>query len=313
MEKRDEGSRGAGCRDGEPGMSISLAIADQPERLLDRRARAPSVWREAAGNYRIFGGCSPILDCEPHFHETFIVAYVKAGAARTYIAGQSIDLAAGMALLVNPYEIIASASGAGFDYDVCYPGSAFMTRAVASKHVPHPSPRFRQRVLLGEDAAAIGAIVAPFREPADDDNGSLSSLERRLADFLAVRPDILCDTHDTQLSPDCVVRACELIDASIDAPLSIDEISTRVGQTRSHFTRAFRDAMGLPPGIFARQLRLARALERIRTGEKLADVALAYGFADQAHFTRAFKRVYGTSPGRLVKDIAHCRHCAVSN
>lgn len=294
-------------------MSVSLATNGQPQRPLASRARAPSVWREAEGNHRIFGGRSPILDCEPHFHETFIVAYVKAGAARTYVAGQRIDLAAGMALLVNPYEVIASASAPGFDYDVCYPGSAFMTTAVASEHVPHPFPRFRKRLLLGDDAAMIGTIVAPFREAADDDGVPLSLLEQRLAAFLAGRPDILCDTRDTVLSPDSIVRACELIDASIDAPLSIGEISTRVGQTRSHFTRAFRDAMGLPPGIFARQLRLARALERIRTGENLADVALAFGFADQAHFTRAFKRVYGTSPGRMVKDIAHCRHCAAAS
>jgi len=39
-----------------------------------------------------------------------------------------------------------------------------------------------------------------------------------------------------------------------------------------------------------------RARHALRRGEKIVDVALETGFADQAHFQRIFKRLMATTP-----------------
>src|SRR3546814_19350092 len=89
-----------------------------------------------------------------------------------------------------------------------------------------------------------------------------------------------------------VRRACELIEELLEEPITINDLSRQLRASRSYFVRCFRDATGLPPSHYIRQLRLARGLERIRQGQQLADVAMVSGFADQAHFTREFKRIY---------------------
>jgi AraC family transcriptional regulator len=40
----------------------------------------------------------------------------------------------------------------------------------------------------------------------------------------------------------------------------------------------------------------------------LSDIALRYGFSDQAHFTRLFKRQFGVTPGAILR--AHARRRA---
>jgi transcriptional regulator GlxA family with amidase domain len=49
--------------------------------------------------------------------------------------------------------------------------------------------------------------------------------------------------------------------------------------------------------VFARIIRLRRAVKLLRQGCALADVAVACGYYDQAHMTRDFRDLAGHSPG----------------
>jgi AraC-like DNA-binding protein len=53
----------------------------------------------------------------------------------------------------------------------------------------------------------------------------------------------------------------------------------------------------MTPHAYQRQARVRRAIDLIRSGHALADVATAAGFADQAHLTRSFQRRMGLTPG----------------
>ena len=99
-------------------------------------------------------------------------------------------------------------------------------------------------------------------------------------------------------------RVLELIDAALDARLTIEMLAREVELSPAHFARAFKETLGRAP----HQYLLARRLERARrlletTGATLSDIAQRTGFADQAHFTKLFKRAFGTTPGALVRAL----------
>lgn len=97
-------------------------------------------------------------------------------------------------------------------------------------------------------------------------------------------------------------RVLELIDATLDARLTVEILSREVGLSPAHFARAFKESMGRAPHQYLLSLRLARARRLLETTEaSLSDIALRAGFADQAHFTRLFKRAFGTTPGALLR------------
>src|SRR5437867_1437837 len=97
-------------------------------------------------------------------------------------------------------------------------------------------------------------------------------------------------------------RVLELIEAALDARLTVEMLSREVGLSPAHFARAFKETMGRAPHQYLLALRLERARRLLETTEvSLSDIAHRAGFADQAHFTRLFERAFGTTPGALVR------------
>ncbi len=71
----------------------------------------------------------------------------------------------------------------------------------------------------------------------------------------------------------------------------------RVNRHRSHLARSFRTWYGRSPGAYLRAYRLSLAKQILRTTEQpIAQVALEFGFTDQAHFSKAFRHEFGTTP-----------------
>jgi AraC family transcriptional regulator len=94
-------------------------------------------------------------------------------------------------------------------------------------------------------------------------------------------------------------RTLAYIEANLASKMDIDDLANLVALSRSHFSRAFKRSVGLPPMEYVVVRRVERAKAIISGArEPLAEVALACGFADQAHLNRRFRDIVGVSPGR---------------
>ena len=76
----------------------------------------------------------------------------------------------------------------------------------------------------------------------------------------------------------------------------IGALAAELGWSRRHLAKTVREELGMAPKPLARLLRFERAVERLRAGSALADVALDSGYYDQAHFNRDFREFAGVTP-----------------
>jgi AraC family transcriptional regulator len=92
--------------------------------------------------------------------------------------------------------------------------------------------------------------------------------------------------------------ATDVLDANLDGEVSHALLARECGLSSSHFARAFKVSMGMPPHQWLLHRRVDRAKAAMReTSAPLAAVAAMCGFADQSHFTRVFTRIVGVPPG----------------
>ena len=101
------------------------------------------------------------------------------------------------------------------------------------------------------------------------------------------------------LAPWQLRRALAFIEAHLDGDPKVADLARECRLCASHFGRAFRQAVGMPPHQWLTKRRIERAKDLLRDGGiPLAQIALACGFADQSHLTRSFTQSEGCSPGK---------------
>jgi transcriptional regulator GlxA family with amidase domain len=91
----------------------------------------------------------------------------------------------------------------------------------------------------------------------------------------------------------------------------VDEVRRRTGYSPRHFIELFHSTVGLTPKHFYRVQRFSSTLPRLARASsdaKLADVAFATGYADQAHFSREFRDLAGVAPSAYRPSAAHSEH-----
>jgi AraC family transcriptional regulator len=93
-------------------------------------------------------------------------------------------------------------------------------------------------------------------------------------------------------------RVIDFIEAHLHEDISLSDLAAAACLSPFHFTRAFRARHGVSPVRFVQRRRIERSMRLLlQPGSRIAAVAHACGFADQAHFTTAFRRLTGTTPG----------------
>jgi len=101
--------------------------------------------------------------------------------------------------------------------------------------------------------------------------------------------------------PPLLRRACQRFQQTKGA-LAVGALAEELGCSTRLLEKQFRQYLGLTPKEFTTVLRVRGVVDALQTpgaNQALAQVALEYGFYDQAHFIHAFRKMVQFSPGKF--------------
>ncbi|MDQ2728931.1 MAG: helix-turn-helix domain-containing protein [Actinomycetota bacterium] len=119
-----------------------------------------------------------------------------------------------------------------------------------------------------------------------------SLLDERLARWIDDGPRI---DRAVEWAYDQLTRSCGAV------PIGV--LADEIGWSRRHLINRFRRQVGLAPKSYARVLRFKRATDLLRAGHgaRIADVAIAAGYADHSHLARDCQALAGATPSELAE------------
>lgn len=96
-------------------------------------------------------------------------------------------------------------------------------------------------------------------------------------------------------------RIIDLIEETLDADVSPEDLAQRAGYSLWHFLHLFREATGMPLARWRMRRRLAHAVWHVKGGMRVTDAALRWGFGTHSGFYRAFRREYGCTIAQYIR------------
>ena len=94
-----------------------------------------------------------------------------------------------------------------------------------------------------------------------------------------------------------LTEAVTLMEANLEEPISLDELSMYVGISRRQLERLFQKHLSCVPTRYYLNLRLNRArLLLLQTSKSIVDIALACGFISAPHFSKCYRDMFGIPP-----------------
>lgn len=104
-------------------------------------------------------------------------------------------------------------------------------------------------------------------------------------------------TYRGGLSARHLRQILDYIDAHIDREIKLADLSQLLNMSQFHFSRLFKESLGISPHQYLLQQRVARAKQLLKNTDRLiADIALTCGFNSHSHLSKQFKQLTGITP-----------------
>ena len=175
-------------------------------------------------------------------------------------------------------------------------------RCTASLTDASPSPAGSALILPPQSAAAGHLVLSPAAAELLGRLAAEADTPRsRAASQLAFA--LLCELAGADSAapplPPLVEAAIEDIRQNYAGLYGVEELSERLGVSKSHLVRTFTAAVGVPPGRYLTTVRVEAAMRLLLHREYTLDViASLCGFSGANYLCRVFKKETGQSPAQ---------------
>lgn len=245
-----------------------------------------------------------------HIHEGYGLGVIEQGALTFSYRGERVVAPAGYINLVIPGEAHDghAATELGWSYRMFYLESSILEQVVYDlSGKAHILPFFKAGTIKDD---SLARFIRDFHQLLENNDVPLLEQQTLLLILLTELITRHADDHVALKGMGreslIVAQARDYIEGIYNSNFSLSNLARHCNISPYHLLRVFKDAIGVPPHVYLKQVRIRRAKKLLEQGMSLSLIAQEVGFADQSHFSRQFKQITGLTPGKysnIVQDI----------
>jgi len=257
---------------------------------------------KSINDFEIIYGENVINVFPMHIHQRFCIGAIVKGNAQFEVNHQTLLLNSGSIYFVNPGEAhqIKPLDKDGFDHIVFSFGLQFCKNYFNIFESEIPNFHFNKTIAYNSEMSTIFLNFLKLvskNKVTDEAEFTLMEILTWFAPFISfIESDFEEKTQSENIS-----KTCEYIINNSKKKLTLDELASNAHLSKFHFSRVFKNEVGISPYDYQIQARIKLAKGMLLNKKSIADIALELGFTDQSHFSRFFKRDIGVTPAQFIK------------
>ncbi len=242
-----------------------------------------------------FERCRYCYQWGPGIRDHYLIHYIISGKGSYRVSHASHTLSAGDCFLVYPNTEVSYCADADDPWEYAWVGfnGSDAATILHATDFTREHPYIRQ-ASFGEDIKRQILHIYDARG-----NGFEHSVEMtgRLYTALAIFMHGASRRDNQNTAHSYVQKSIEYISANYSWPISVEDIASYVGVSRSHLFRSFETILQISPKKYLTDFRMKQACYLLEhTALSVTAIANSVGFDNSLYFSKTFHREKGLSP-----------------
>ncbi len=242
-----------------------------------------------------FQKCDALYQWGPGIRDHFLIHYIISGKGSYQVGGQKILLSAGDSFLVYPNTEVIYQADENDPWEYAWVGftgsdaNMILNTTDFSKEKPyiHNTPH-------GED---IKRQFLHIYDARGNEFQHAAEMTGRLYTALAIFMHHSTDKENQNSAANYVQKGIEYITSNYSYPITVEDIATYVGLSRSHLFRSFESVLGVSPKEYLTEYRIKQSCYLLEhSALSITAIANSIGFDNSLYFSKTFHKQKGMSP-----------------
>lgn len=239
--------------------------------------------------------CDPLYQWGPGIRDHYLIHYIISGEGYYTTKGVTHHLHSGDSFLVfpntevtyyadeeNPWEY-AWVGFTGSDAAMILQATDFSKKSPIIANTP--------------EGSSIQKKILQIYDNRGNDYISAVEMTGELYTLLAIYMKNSTKKSDANTAQSYVQKAIEFITSNYSYPITVEDIASYVGLSRSHLFRSFESVLGESPKEYLTNFRMKQACYLLEhTNLSITAIANSLGFDNSLYFSKIFHKELGSSP-----------------
>lgn len=242
-----------------------------------------------------FQKCDPLYQWGPGIRDHYLIHYVISGKGYYFIHNNRIELSAGDCFLVYPNTEVTYQADESDPWEYAWVGFTGSDAAIILRATDFTRKKpYLTNLPYGDDLKRQLLHIYDARG-----NGFEHAVEMtgRLYTTLAILMHGATTQETKNTANSYVQKSIEYISSNYSYPITIEDIASYVGLSRSQLFRSFEQVLGISPKKYLTDFRIKQSCYLLEHSDlSITSIANSIGFDNSLYFSKTFHKAKGMPP-----------------